>query len=129
VRVEHDATGLGHTLRATARDGHVIVLHVYLPAVDLDTLLAQVRAHMPGGVPVDEPTVSVAGAARYTLADKPIVCPHCGSGLMHARAVALQTHDLGPADSPWLAQQAVGLACAACGLLALFARPPTRVTD
>lgn len=63
---------------------------------------------------------------RYTLAGKPVGCPHCGGREFREGEAQLNTAFTTLIDLDWIDKSASILTCSACGQIQWFAGKPAR---
>lgn len=87
------------------------------------------------GVPIDEafipppsnPVSPGVPPGRFEAGGRLVACGHCQGEVFHSREVLLNTRGLTFFNLDWLNRSATALVCAGCGLLQVFADPPTAV--
>ncbi len=68
-------------------------------------------------------------SGRFTVAGKPIACPHCAGEVFELRSAVVNTRALTFLRLDWLNRGAAVLVCEACGLLSWFRNPPERIRE
>jgi DNA-directed RNA polymerase subunit RPC12/RpoP len=67
------------------------------------------------------------GPGEYTMAGRPIVCPHCGHRTFEAGEAQLNNAVSTFFKLDWLDETATILACAQCSHILWFGKHPTRL--
>jgi hypothetical protein len=67
--------------------------------------------------------------AGYSVADKPVQCPHCGGSKFTPGSAMLNTRGLTAFGADWIDPSASILICAECGRIEWFAQKPTEIPN
>lgn len=65
-----------------------------------------------------------SGPSEFSVASRPIRCPHCGESRFRSRAAQLNTVFATLLNLDWTDRSATILTCARCGQIQWFADPP-----
>ena len=65
----------------------------------------------------------------FTIAEKPVRCPHCGGSKFTLTSALLNTRGLTVLGADWADPSASILICAACGRIEWFAEEPSEISD
>jgi DNA-directed RNA polymerase subunit RPC12/RpoP len=67
--------------------------------------------------------------SEYSVAGRPVRCPHCGEGKFAPASALLNTRGLSAFNLDWADPSATILVCAECGRIEWYAHEPTETSN